>query len=457
MLFLARIKRDHIPYYCIVLFLAIFSPPVFGASTSDSCFPLPPRPAFLTEYVNNTLSWKTVLQGKTGYAGNVENPRPMPDATLSIFHNDLKKVWNRLNDTVCFAFSPQNIEHESSEIIRLPKQDLWCLTKPGDHVLLSDRKTHHYTMIGGIDHINNTISFIDFWPDIFFLKKGFNSAGVEATFQNGLFTITKNEYLRLIIGLITPDTPALIDHYIGYRSASKSDPKIMFSIGATYLEHVFFENVYRSIRYFRDTFALLDDNKSEFYYKVAQRLIFSLARASYLKFINEDIKAANQYARESDELAAKVGLKHIEPFFSVIDYYKLGNIAGTAGDLKSSIIYYTKAIKLDENFSKAYLYRAMAKMKQKDYAGAITDSSTALPLFDTEIAEIKTILKKPEKLGSFQMIERKEEIESIVHLKIETLVVRSKSYYHSGEMEKSFQDSQTVQHLQNEKTKDKRL
>lgn len=56
----------------------------------------------------------------------------------------------------------------SAEAVRLPKEQFWGYLRPGDSVLLSDRVTHHYSIVFGVDRAADQIFFLDAWPDKFF-------------------------------------------------------------------------------------------------------------------------------------------------------------------------------------------------------------------------------------------------------------------------------------------------
>ena len=117
-----------------------------------------------------------------------------------------------MTDSLYFAFRTDQIEMPQPEIIAVPSEDLWCLVRVGDAVLLSDEITHHYTTVGKIDRKDARIYFSDPWSEKSFLLKDKNEAGVAAELKGTLIGISRAEFERVIIGVLTLDDLGLLDH-----------------------------------------------------------------------------------------------------------------------------------------------------------------------------------------------------------------------------------------------------
>jgi tetratricopeptide (TPR) repeat protein len=65
---------------------------------------------------------------------------------------------------------------------------------------------------------------------------------------------------------------------------------------------------------------------------------------------------------------------------TALDYFLLGNESFTQGKFSVAIEYYSKAIEIDRNYSRAYYNRGTALSKLKDHNGAIGDYNKAIEL-----------------------------------------------------------------------------
>jgi hypothetical protein len=76
-----------------------------------------------------------------------------------------------------------NVSVNSQDVVRMPVGDFWNYLQPGDSVLLSDRVTHHYTIVFGVDPVTDQIFMADAWPDRFFALEDpeFRQQGVSLT------------------------------------------------------------------------------------------------------------------------------------------------------------------------------------------------------------------------------------------------------------------------------------
>ena len=89
-----------------------------------------------------------------------------------------------------------------------------------------------------VDTAADRIGLLDPWPDRIFLKAGLNSADVEAVVEplalgasTLVVSITRAELMRVIVGLITKDTPELIDHYLRARPVGRESFDLQLAFG----------------------------------------------------------------------------------------------------------------------------------------------------------------------------------------------------------------------------------
>ena len=163
------------------------------------------RSAELETVGKNSVLSSQVLQGMP-YAGDGDNPREMPKTSLSDMRNNLQETLR--GDRVkwlSFAFKSDERKSDDSSVISASKDVLLCMAAPGDGVLLSDRVTHHYTLVARVDRRAGYVYIADPWPDRIFLKEGLNGAGVKAVHDDGFIRVTHDEFRRVLVGLVTID------------------------------------------------------------------------------------------------------------------------------------------------------------------------------------------------------------------------------------------------------------
>jgi len=173
------------------------------------------------------------------YAGDEDNPRPMPKVSLYDFnkglHIDQKtlvETWH-VPDAMYFSFADKKHHWEMKEAITVDNDQLWDMVMPGDTVLLSDYVTHHYTGVKHVDRDQQRIYFSDPWPERFFLKAGLNTENIEADDNLG---ISREEYLRVIVGLVTLDTPDLLLDYLNQNPGQHENGEMLRRIGLALLD-----------------------------------------------------------------------------------------------------------------------------------------------------------------------------------------------------------------------------
>lgn len=426
--------------WIIILFLY---KPTYAQSEYSSCPPSHEQSETIKMYLDNKRTWEVFINAlNLPWAGDNKDPRPIPEWSFADLKKRFQNNWLSYPPSLIFAFESNRYKQEASDIIPIPRSQFWCIARAQDVVLLSDRITHHYTSIHYVDRENQKIYFLDPWPEMFFLKEDKNIAGVAAKIDSSGICITKDEFNKVAIGLLTTDTKEFIDYFITYFPDESSDPNVMFALSSTLLEHGHPSHVYISLRYLKSTLQMIDPkNQRALYYKTAQRLAFALARSSYLKFLDGDVFQANQYTDELSELFSEISPDSLGPLYSIDDYYKLGNLAGRSNDLHMAIAYYAEIIFKDHNHYGAYLYRALAMYKLHDYGGAENDATRALEIINKEIKVCEEKLKNESQIGFIEKDEEKGKIKFLVFNKSEALSIRTKAYFKLGKIHESQSDA----------------
>ena len=201
----------------------------------------PPCDSRFEPYFQNIAMWGAIrtLAGGPRHASTEKKPRPLP--TISLYDHKQRLYATFMSEegpipeAVSYVFYADKYRSSPEKAVALPSEHLWWLAAPQDDLLLSDRITHHYTTVAQVDRAEERIYFHDEWPEDFFLLKGRNTIGAAARLDKGL-SISKSEFLKAVVGLVTLDTPALIEHYFAAFSERRRNPDTLLRFGLTLLD-----------------------------------------------------------------------------------------------------------------------------------------------------------------------------------------------------------------------------
>ena len=324
--------------------LAIMPLSVDAMPSLDNC--PPPRPN--SDLLSHLIKAGSELQGKHRHSGG------SGIATLKQLTQTQSHIVGRLVDVIGFTFYVDRLQTVDLNTVKVPAEDLWCIARPGDTVLLSDEVTHHYTMIDSIDRTKNLIYFLDNWPDQFFLLPGRNVEDVSAEVAqdvNGkkLVRITKADFNRVAVGLSTLDNLGLFEYYltVNPHAAKISTTYVQFAYAA--LESG--KNVFvpQAIELLRKGLKIAEESDDdEVAEMVAYKLQFAL-QASFHGITGEE--RLNYLQGKLDELHQNYDEATLIAMFSEQDHHSL---AATS------------------------VRRAKVYLAKKDYDRAIIDANSAL-------------------------------------------------------------------------------
>lgn len=175
----------------------------------------PLRQKDMLHYIKNMQIWEHIFSqcGGIGHASTAADPRPMENMSLYDLRAEFERVSGAIRQEIPKAlwivFWSNRYKIPIEQGLSVPPETLWWVAQETDTALLSDGFTHHYTSVGKIDQSSQTISFSDPWPDEFFLQAGRNVLGIESN----KCTVTRADFERAAIGVLTWDTVELLDAY----------------------------------------------------------------------------------------------------------------------------------------------------------------------------------------------------------------------------------------------------
>jgi hypothetical protein len=344
-----------------------------------------------------TLMWELMSQGVMGYAGDADKPRPVRPRSLY----DVKK-WTAdyfpnaryrdafPEDTLYFAFCHDRMAMPLEEAIPVSRNDLWWLVAPGDMLLLSDRRTHHYIGVYHVDDDAGRIDLLDPWPDRVFLKKGLNATGVEAVVKpfggegspignHKLVSITRAEFLRVAVGIITKDTPELIDHYLVHRPEQRERLEIQLAFGLALMDAEAYVLARFAVSHFRAAMRLAnaaqDTDRVE--YTAARQLVVLVAAIHHQRW-SGDAQATKPFEDELRHLTALYSEDRLLAGARSAELCTLGNAAGASADYAAAMRFLDVAVARFQDDEEPRRLRAKVRLTRQDARGALDDVDQAL-------------------------------------------------------------------------------
>ena len=259
----------------------------------------------------------------------------------------------RAPQALYFAFCSDKVKVPPEDAIAVPREDLWWLAAPNDLVLISDRVTHHYTTVHRVWSGGGKIYFLDDWPDRIFLKESLNSAGVRAEivpYFAGIFDevmpgkrevgITRDEYLKVIVGVITQDTPALLERYMDYRPQARASYAINLASGLTLLD-VAQDNVARfAVPYLERALTIAREHREK---QNEARGAGALYAALLVSARRAPEKPFEEYRLD---LMSRYGEQQLLDGLSIEQLCRLGNAAGWGQDFDIAATYLDLAVRV---------------------------------------------------------------------------------------------------------------
>lgn len=351
----------------------------------------PPRDQRLQPYLQNQAMWGAMLSlVGMRYAGEDSDARPLPQTPLSEFKRrcaaNAPSGSGPVPDALYFAFYADRYRVPPEDAITVSADHLWWLASEQDTVLLSDRVTHHYTTVGRVDRERGRIGFQDNWPDDFFLRAGRNTLGIEA---DGL-SVSKAEFQRVIVGLVTWDTPLLAQHYFSAFPGQRDNSDVLLRFGLALLDAEADQLAPAAATLFLQAMQVAERRQApEMAAAAARQAYVAAACGGSAAFAAQDKKTFEAVQAMLKVVLAHRGRDAIEAALSPRELTRLGNAAGKAREFNGALRVLDRAIDKDATFEDAYWLRASARIQTGDAAAAAADALQAIRLNDGGLARLQ--------------------------------------------------------------------
>jgi tetratricopeptide (TPR) repeat protein len=286
-----------------------------------------------------------------------------------------------------FSFYASRYRAPRERAIILPTEHIWWMTEWQDLVLLSDGLTHHYTAVARVDRDNDRIYFQDPWQQRFFLLAGRNRFGIKAQVTPAGLSVSKQEFLRAVVGLVTRATPELINAYLAAFPEQRLNPDLLIRCGYMVLDDGDDLLAGCATVLFKDA-AALATSPGEKAIAIRQGYLAASCAAYVAQSVGDArVLSAMQAAKAwfltvSQEEAIEDGL-------TADELGRLGYTAGRAGEYLTADRLFTRAIDKDPLFERGYALRAIARVQKGDHADAAADARRALDINATEVVRLE--------------------------------------------------------------------
>ena len=253
-------------------------------------------------------------------------------------------------------------------------------------MLLSDRATHHYTTVGQIDRERGRIAFYDNWPEDFFLRPGRNTLGIEADD----LSVSKAEFQRVVVGLVTWDTPQLAQHYFAAFPEQRENHDVLFRFGLALLDAEADRLAPTAATLFLHAMHVAERKQAtEMAAAAARQAYVAAACGGAAAFAAGDAETFEAVQAVLKIVLSAHGRDAIEATLSPRELTRLGNAAGIAKEFKGALRVLDRAIDNDATFEDAYWLRASVRGQIGDAEGAAADALQAVRLDDEALARLQ--------------------------------------------------------------------
>ena len=413
----------------------------------------PPRDPRIEDVVRNVLIQRDLFCQNARYAGDDENPRPLPQLSLAdwkrytefIWQNSRREGFQAIPSALYFAFYNDRFAGEEGATVSLSPAHLWWLVAPGDSVLLSDGIVHHYTMVSSVDRSAERVAFADPWEDRFFLKEGLNMAGVSAVPVDGVrgLTVSADEFQRVIVGLETIDTPALLERYLDNFPEQRRNFRVLLELGLAVLDSEREDLTPIAAAYLDQAlFAALlaPPHERE---RIAAVLYLALNVALFKARSSAEALAAKPFEDRLFRLLLDYTEPLLQELLSVEQLCRMANAAGWAKDFDRASRLFQIAIARQPDHVQARHLRAAAFFHRKEFAAAIEDALIALAANGREVAQFQQERDALDPRGATPITMAEQRLAGRRRLRSDIYAVLTASYAGAGqwpEAEKHAQD-----------------
>ena len=345
---------------------------------------------------NNTMnSLKIAFYGIPDYAGDRENPREVPQFSLFDYRTRYNDYLNTnvdvINNTdVAFLnFYSNQFEADYRHGAIVSNDILWWLLRQGDSVLLSDGDVDHYTAIARVDNEKEHVSFMDRWPDRFFLH-GKNALGLTAVDN---LTVTKSVFKEVIVGLISLDSTALL--YSIYNTFPSLSTNLDFNLSAGIMVlDLQRDNLALQATPFLELALKLAKNKHGELEKMVASQLYYACLIAHFNNLCLGAKTTGELANTLQQLESDYGSVNLQQGLKDYELGRLGNISAWAQQFDAAIEFLTRAIQKNNTIDMPFYVRGKVFLRLTKYLEAQADLNTSLALLDKRINAINNNLKQ---------------------------------------------------------------
>ena len=373
--------------------------------------------------LNNMRKIQEILfLGIPEYAGDRENPREVPQFTFYDYrtrYNDyLDTNIDLVNKTdVSFLnFYSNQFEADYRHGAIVSNEILWWLLRQGDSVLLSDGDVDHYTVIASKNHEKEQVSFMDRWPERFFLH-GKNALGITAVDN---LTITKEDFNQVIVGLISLDSTSLLYSIYNTFPALSTDLDYNLSAGIMVLDLKRDNLAFQAIPFLELALKLAKQKNSELEIMAASQLYYA-SLVTHFDYLCHGVKTTGELAQSLRKLEEDYESEQLLEELNDYELGRLGNISAWAQQFDAALEFLSKAIQKDSTREMPFLVRGKVYLRKTQFPESQADLNTSLTLVDKRIEELKHKLKQYDPEARDQIEYDSSLVAGMVNIKYEIL------------------------------------
>ena len=351
---------------------------------------LPERPKILLYNLHGRLlglleSQKTIKTRKI-------KPSSIPSkATLKTLGDDfLSKRWPLLARAHPFVLYSEKLAPDGPEVVPVKNEELWYLLLPGDHVLLTDRVTHHVSTVFSIDHERQFVQFLDPWPEPFFLKDGMNVLGIDAKTVpygagNKLMQISQQEFLQVARGIYALRSPNFPNEYFEMNSRPTCNAEVHNAFGESLIKNPKLPVAQSAESHFREA---LESNSFQ---GNKVRLLVNHALALYYQSFPETLNKRVEGQAVLEALSEDYGQEWVDQCTCPKLIAKVAGAKQAAGEMESAVEFADLAFNGDTREPIPFVIWGKINLQAKRYDEVILGTTLIVNSAWEELNKLETL------------------------------------------------------------------
>lgn len=363
--------------------------PSEAQALESACEAAPEADAFLVQRKSMLVLDLLSQQGRVAYAGDEENPRPVPNKSFAdwvdVDNADRSRQFIDPATYLYIGFRNARLASRRDESVPLSAAGLWCLVERGDLVLIGQGDDPHYTTVAQVDRAGGRISFADRWPERFPLLP--DRAEIVSAAGYKVVETSRAWFTRSVVGVVKLAGADALRDFAAVQPLALELPAVCFAFGQSYLRAGADEFVPEAVKAYRCARrAGRDAGDAAMEAQAVNRLHFALLLDYYGRSARGELRLAEDAYREAESLRTTDNRGALIDSNSAADFERWGRAAMPLGSKGASLAdnYFGEALARDANLYSVLVLRARHRLYMGRFQASLVDATRAAELIEAD-------------------------------------------------------------------------